>query len=130
MKDENNQAATTPAFFFLIIVFLFFFTFFVKYSSTLDMLTCVYSCPLFLCLQTACIALCAVSCVTFGSWYLTSGLPSFVFLIWACILALTVSGSYLLFPLAVGRSFGLKHYLSNIAVAFTAVVCSHCLLFL
>lgn len=50
MKDENNQAATTPAFFFLIIVFLFFFTFFVKYSSTLDMLTCVYSCPLFLCL--------------------------------------------------------------------------------
>lgn len=74
--------------------------------------------------KTACIALCSVSCLTFGSWYLTSGLPEYVFLIWACVLALTISGSYLLFPLAVARSFGLTHYLSNVAVVFSALMVS------
>ncbi|KAK7504437.1 hypothetical protein BaRGS_00004303, partial [Batillaria attramentaria] len=79
---------------------------------------------------TACIALCSTSCLTFGSWYLTSDLPQYVFLIWACVLFLTISGSYLLFPLAVSRSFGLTHYMSNVAVVFSALVALLLVLFI
>lgn len=52
----------------------------------------------------------------------TSIAGKYFFLIWICLIFLTFSGNYSLFPYAIAQTFGLRYYSINYGLLFTTQV--------